>query len=151
LEAETHRHQAFEAYQQGRQFDDELVEQLDVIPKFVSVCGFLNAKAAGYEADDFLAAASRREERRGAQGADRKWRSGKISACVAKHHNPLSPTGRCDIRFGPAEVRERYGVKPAQVPDFVALRGDSSDNIPGAPGVGAKGAAAIYIRSDYGM
>ena len=51
--------------QQGKEFDDELVEQLDVIPKFISACGFLNTKAAGYEADDFLAAACRREEKRG--------------------------------------------------------------------------------------
>ena len=46
-------------------------------------------------------------------------------------------------RIGPAEVRERYGVEPAQVPDFIALRGDPSDKIPGAPGVGPKKAADV--------
>ena len=46
-------------------------------------------------------------------------------------------------RIGPAEVRERYGVEPAQVPDFIALRGDPSDRIPGARGVGAKTAASL--------
>jgi DNA polymerase I len=46
-------------------------------------------------------------------------------------------------RIGPAEVRERYGVEPAQVPDFIALRGDPSDKLPGAPGVGANGAAGL--------
>ena len=46
-------------------------------------------------------------------------------------------------RIGPAEVRERYGVEPEQVPDFIALRGDPSDKLPGAPGVGAAGAAAL--------
>ena len=46
-------------------------------------------------------------------------------------------------RIGPAEVRERYGVEPAQVPDFIALRGDASDRIPGAPGIGPKKAAEI--------
>src|ERR671922_269775 len=46
-------------------------------------------------------------------------------------------------RIGPAEVRERYGVEPAQVPDFIALRGDPSDRIPGAPGIGPKTAASI--------
>jgi DNA polymerase I len=54
--------------------------------------------------------------------------------------------GGAMIRIGPAEVRTRYGVEPSQVPDFIALRGDSSDNIPGAPGVGAKGAAALLKR-----
>jgi DNA polymerase-1 len=46
-------------------------------------------------------------------------------------------------RIGPAEVRERYGVEPLQVPDFIALRGDPSDRIPGARGVGEKTAAAL--------
>ena len=46
-------------------------------------------------------------------------------------------------RIGPKEVRERYGVAPKQVPDFIALRGDPSDRLPGAPGVGAQGAAAL--------
>ena len=46
-------------------------------------------------------------------------------------------------RVGPAEVSERYGVEPAQVPDFIALRGDPSDRIPGAPGIGPAKAAAI--------
>ena len=51
-------------------------------------------------------------------------------------------------RIGPAEVRERYGVDPEQVPDFIALRGDPSDRIPGAPGVGPKTAASIL--NQYG-
>ena len=49
-------------------------------------------------------------------------------------------------RVGPAEVRARYGVDPAQVPDFIALRGDPSDKVPGAPGVGATGAATLLQR-----
>src|SRR5215468_2331375 len=49
-------------------------------------------------------------------------------------------------RIGPAEVRERYGVDPAQVPDFIALRGDPSDKIPGAAGVGPKSAASLLRR-----
>ena len=53
------------ATRSGREFDDELVEQLEVLPEFVTACGFASAKAAGYEADDFLAAAVAREERRG--------------------------------------------------------------------------------------
>ena len=57
----------------------------------------------------------------------------------------LTPTrGVSELaRIGPDEVRERYGVEPKQVPDFIALRGDPSDKLPGAPGVGPKGAAQI--------
>jgi DNA polymerase I len=49
-------------------------------------------------------------------------------------------------RVDPAEVRARYGVDPGQVPDFIALRGDPSDKLPGAPGVGATGAATLLQR-----
>ena len=49
-------------------------------------------------------------------------------------------------RIGPAEVRDRYGVDPGQVPDFIALRGDPSDKLPGARGVGPKGAADLLKR-----
>jgi DNA polymerase-1 len=49
-------------------------------------------------------------------------------------------------RVGPAEVRERFGVEPAQIPDFIALRGDASDKIPGAAGVGPGRAAAILQK-----
>jgi DNA polymerase I len=49
-------------------------------------------------------------------------------------------------RIGPAEVRARYGVEPKQVPDFIALRGDPSDKLPGARGVGAKGAASLLHK-----
>src|ERR1700687_5882297 len=58
LGAPTYRQELFPAYQGGREFDDEIVEQLDVLPELVAACGFANAKAAGYEADDFLAAAA---------------------------------------------------------------------------------------------
>src|SRR5215471_1793439 len=63
LSAPNFRQRLFADYQSGRQFDDELIEQLDVLPQFVSACGFANAKVAGYEADDFLAAAVAHEER----------------------------------------------------------------------------------------
>ena len=49
-------------------------------------------------------------------------------------------------RIGPDEVRTRYGIDPVQVPDFIALRGDPSDRLPGARGVGAKGAAALLHK-----
>ena len=60
----TYRHQAFEPYQSGREFDDSLVEQLDLLPALVEALGFATAKAGGYEADDFVAAAVKSEEKR---------------------------------------------------------------------------------------
>jgi DNA polymerase I len=53
LGAPTYRQRLFPGYQGGRQFDAELIDQLDVLPEFISACGFATAKAPGYEADDF--------------------------------------------------------------------------------------------------
>jgi DNA polymerase-1 len=60
LETPTYRHEKFPASQSGREFDDAVVEQLEVLPEFVVACGFQNAKEPGFEADDFLAAAALR-------------------------------------------------------------------------------------------
>src|SRR5712691_12298760 len=64
LDAPTYRQKAWPEYQSGRHFDDSLLEQLALLPVFVSACGFANGKAPGYEADDFLASAVAQEERR---------------------------------------------------------------------------------------
>ncbi|HEX9465108.1 MAG TPA: 5'-3' exonuclease [Alphaproteobacteria bacterium] len=146
LDAPTYRHRAFEAYQSGRQFDAELCDQLDVLPQFVAACGFACAKSAGYEADDFLAAAVAEEEQRGgtaivATGDRDAFQLASQSTTI------LQPVRAGEMaRIGPAEVRQRYGVEPKQVPDFIALRGDPSDKLPGAKGVGPKGAASLLHK-----
>ncbi len=58
LEEQTYRHEELPEYQSGREFEDSIVEQLDLLPDFVRTFGFACAKGAGYEADDFLAAAA---------------------------------------------------------------------------------------------
>jgi DNA polymerase I len=144
LEVPTYRHQAFEAYQSGREFDAELLEQLALLPELVSALGFANAKGPGYEADDFLGAAVAQEE---ARGGTTLVATGDRDAfqLASERTTILQPLrGVSEIaRIGPAEVRERYGVEPGQVPDFIALRGDPSDRLPGAAGVGPKKAAEI--------
>ena len=65
LEVPTYRHELYAGYQAGRVFDDALLEQLALLPQLVESFGFVAAKGAGYEADDFLAAAVRGEEERG--------------------------------------------------------------------------------------
>ena len=64
LDAPTYRNKMFPAYQSGRTFDAALIEQLKTLPQFIEACGFANAKAPGFEADDFLAAAVAAEEKR---------------------------------------------------------------------------------------
>jgi DNA polymerase I len=141
LETPTYRHEALPAYQSGREFEASILEQLGLLPALVESFGFAVAKAGGYEADDFLAAASRH------------WPGPVLVATsdrdafqlVDDRVTILQPVkGVSELaRVGPVEVRERYGVEPAQVPDFIALRGDPSDKIPGAPGVGPKKAADV--------
>ncbi|MGP0091272.1 MAG: 5'-3' exonuclease H3TH domain-containing protein [Xanthobacteraceae bacterium] len=146
LEAPTYRHEKFPAYQSGRKFDDALIEQLAVLPQFVAACGFANAKAPGFEADDFLAAAAAAEERHGGSvlvaSGDRD--TFQLASAATTILFPIKAGEMA--RIGPAEVRERYGVDPNQVPDFIALRGDPSDKLPGAAGVGPKGAADLIRR-----
>jgi DNA polymerase-1 len=141
LDSPTYRHEALPEYQSGRVFEDSILQQLDLLPLFVDSFGFVSAKAPGYEADDFLAAATRR------------WKGPVVVATsdrdafqlASDRVTILQPVkGVCEVaRVGPAEVRERYGVEPEQVPDFIALRGDPSDRLPGAKGVGPKTAADI--------
>jgi DNA polymerase-1 len=144
LDTPTYRHEAFPAYQSGREFPDDLLEQLDRLPELVSALGFAYAKAPGYEADDFLGAvvAAEEQKRRNVLVAtsDRD-----LFQLASERTTILQPTrGVSELaRVGPAEVRERYGVEPAQVPDFIALRGDPSDRLPGAKGVGPKTAADL--------
>jgi DNA polymerase-1 len=141
LETPTYRHEALPAYQSGRVFEPSILEQLNMLPAVVESFGFHVGKAGGYEADDFLAAGAK------------AWKGPVVVATsdrdafqlVSDRVSILQPVkGVTEVaRIGPAEVRERYGVEPNQVPDFIALRGDPSDKIPGAPGVGPKKAADV--------
>ena len=144
LTAPTYRHEALPAYQSGRVFEEELLDQLDLAPQLVEAMGFAAAKGAGYEADDFLAAGVEQEEARGGTAlvasGDRD-----TFQLVSDRTTVLQPQvgGGPLARIGRDQVRERYDVEPEQVPDFIALRGDPSDKIPGARGVGAKTAASL--------
>lgn len=146
LDAPTYRHKAFPAYQSGRHFDHELLEQLALLPRFVSACGFINAKAPGYEADDFLASAVAFEERRGRRvfvaSGDRD-----TFQLASERTTIIFPVRAGEVaRIWPTEVVARYGVLPEQVPDFIALRGDPSDRVPGAKGIGEKRAASLLLK-----
>jgi DNA polymerase I len=144
LEVPTYRHEAYEPYQSGRVFEQSLLDQLAVLPKLCEAAGFFVGKGAGYEADDFLAAAAQ------------AWPGDVLLATsdrdafqlVNERVTILQPVkGVSEIaRVGVAEVRERYGVDPEQVPDLIALRGDPSDKLPGARGVGPKKAAELLAQ-----
>ena len=143
----TYRHELLPEYQSGRDFPPVLTSQLDRLPELATALGFPWAKEAGYEADDFLGAAVPGEAARG--GETRFLTNHRdlfpLASPVTTIRRPR--TGMKDLqRVGPAEVEEIYGVPPDLVPDFVALRGDPSDKIPGAKGVGPGRAAGVLKK-----
>ena len=148
-EIPTYRHKEFEPYQSGRVFEESLLEQLPMMVQLVAAMGFANAKEGGFEADDFLGASVAFEEGRGGEAlvatSDRD-----LFQLASNRTTILQPVrGVSELaRIGPPEVVERYGVEPPQVPDFIALRGDPSDKLPGAAGVGPKKAADVL--REYG-
>jgi DNA polymerase-1 len=147
LGVDTYRNKLWPSYQGGRVFDDAIVKQLDWLPGVASAFGFANGKRAGYEADDFMAAAAIAETARGGRSllltTDRD-----AYQLVNDSVTVLGPrSGVRDLmRIGPQQVVERLGVLPEQVPDYKALAGDASDGIPGAKGIGPKAASALLLK-----
>ena len=143
----SYRHALLPAYQGQRDpFADDLCEQLDRLPELSEAFGFAAAKVTPYEADDLLATAVTQEEERGGGAlvfsSDRDTYQLVSDVTATLHPRPRGVLERVDR----AGVRERYGIEPEQVPDLIALRGDPSDNIPGARGIGQKTAAELLRR-----
>ncbi len=141
----TFRHEEYEEYKAQRpHMPDLLSMQWDRLPELVEAFGFVNLVKGGYEADDLLGTLAVAARERGVQAAivtgDRD------SLQLVDDDIVVVATGRgiTDVKvYTPARVVERFGVEPAQIPDFIGLKGDTSDNIPGVPGVGEKTAAAL--------
>jgi DNA polymerase I len=108
----------------------------------------VHAKAPGYEADDFLGAVVALVDVKQKRPVVVATSDRDLFQLASGRTTILQPTrGVSELaRVGPAEVRERYGVEPRQVPDFIALRGDPSDRLPGAKGVGPKTAASLLAQ-----
>jgi DNA polymerase-1 len=140
-----YRHELLPGYQGKRApFDPAIVEQLDDVVAYLTAFGILACRVPGFEADDCIATLATREEARGGTAlvltGDRdafQLASGAVSVL-----RPVKGVAETELVDRPGVV-ERYGVLPEQVPDLIALRGDPSDNIPGARGIGPKTAAAL--------
>jgi 5'-3' exonuclease len=127
---------------------EELAEQWELAPALLESFGWTVTDAGTLEADDAMGSYARCESEAGGRAllltADRDLYQA-VDARVS-----VLDLGRGDgfVLVGPSQVSDRHGVSPAQIPDLIALRGDPSDGLPGAPGVGAKTAAAIL--SEHG-
>ena len=126
----------------------DLARQWEQAPELYRALGWRVEEDPQLEADDLLGAYSHAEEQAGGKAliltGDRD-----LFQCATDAVTVLLLGGRGKRgpeRVDPADVRRRYGVDPAQVPDFIALRGDPSDGLPGAKGIGEKRAADILRR-----
>ena len=146
----TFRSEIFPEYKANRaKTPDEFRSQMSYLHELVSAFGITQFEVEGYEADDILATITKRAEKEGAEvficTGDRD-----SFQLVNDKTTVLYPKrGVSDLaRMTPEAVQEKYGMSPAQYPDFAALRGDPSDNLPSIPGVGEKTAAKWVV--EYG-
>ena len=144
-EAAEYRVELHSGYHADRpEVPDDLQPQWDLVPEFFGAFGWLVSTNDTLEADDLLGSYARLETEAGGRAllltGDRD-----MYQCASDDVLVLYLTTgvRGATEVGPDEVRERYGIAPELVPDFIALRGDPSDGIPGAKGVGAKTAADL--------
>ncbi|WP_249011706.1 5'-3' exonuclease H3TH domain-containing protein [Conexibacter sp. DBS9H8] len=142
----AHRVRLFSGYHAAREaMPPALAWQFARAPELFAAWGWTVANAGALEADDLLGAYAEVESAAAGDTviltADRD-----MYQCVEEHTRVLHLKGG-ELEFVDVSgVEARYGIAPAQVPDFIALRGDPSDGIPGAPGIGAKTAASLLVR-----
>ena len=146
----TFRSEIFPEYKANRaKTPDEFRSQMSYLHELVSAFGITQFEVEGYEADDVIATITKRAEKEDAEvficTGDRD-----SFQLVNDKTTVLYPKrGVSDLaRMTPDTVQEKYGMSPAQYPDFAALRGDPSDNLPSIPGVGEKTAAKWVV--EYG-
>ena len=147
-EAAAYRTELYPDYHAARPpVPDALQWQFDRAPALVQAFGWTSLSSADLEADDLLGALARDEAARGGRAlvmtGDRDMYQCASEAVTVVF---LAQGKRGFDRVDPDEVRRRYGIAPELVPDFIALRGDPSDGLPGAPGIGAKTAADLLAR-----
>jgi 5'-3' exonuclease len=147
-DAASYRTELYPAYHADRpQIPDGLAPQWADSDDFFGAFGWIVARSESLEADDLLGTYARHEAEAGGRAllltGDRD-----MFQCAGERVTVLylRTGGKGAERVTPQGVRERYGVDPGQVPDFIALRGDPADGLPGAKGVGPKTAAELLRR-----
>lgn len=146
----TFRHEGYEEYKGGRQkTPPELSEQFPVLKELLTAFGIAQFELSGYEADDIIGTLTKRADEAGREvlvvTGDKD-----MLQLASEHVNiALTRKGVSEIEsYGPKEIEERYGLTPLQIIDLKGLMGDTSDNIPGIPGVGEK--TALKLLHQFG-
>ena len=132
-----------------RPMPDLLREQFAHFRPIVEAFGYLNLEFEGWEADDVIATLASRADEAGIKTCVVSTDRDAFQLCTENVCLMMTPRGVADVHvYTPERVFARYGVTPEQVPDFIGLKGDTSDNIPGVPGIGDKTAGQLV--SQYG-
>jgi DNA polymerase-1 len=148
----THRHAVAEAadvvYKEGRREMPELLrEQFPHFRPIVEAFGYRNLEFEGWEADDVIATLATRADTEGIRTCVVSTDRDAFQLCSENVCLMMTPRGVADVNvYTPERVEARYGVTPEQVPDFIGLKGDTSDNIPGVPGIGDKTAGQLIAQ-----
>ena len=139
------RMKALEQYKAQRPpMDESLKVQFPVIEGLLDAMNIPVVRLKGWEGDDILGTVSARDEELGYRTLLVSGDKDVYQLCTENTHVVTTKKGITDVAiYGPDEVKARYGVSPEQFPDFLGLKGDASDNIPGVPGVGDKTAAKL--------
>src|SRR6201982_4108976 len=148
----THRAATAEAaevvYKEGRRpMPDLLREQFPHFRPIVEPFGSRNLECEGWEADDVIATLATRADEAGVKTCVVSTDRDAFQLCSENVCLMMNPRGVADVHvYTPERVEARYGVRPDQVPDFIGLKGDTSDNIPGIPGIGDKTAGQLIAQ-----
>jgi DNA polymerase I len=148
----THRKATAEAadvvYKEGRKpMPDLLREQFPHFRPIVEAFGYRNLEFEGWEADDVIATLATRADMEGIKTCVVSTDRDAFQLCSENIVLMMTPRGVADVNvYTPERVEARYGVTPEQVPDFIGLKGDTSDNIPGVPGIGDKTAGQLIAQ-----
>jgi DNA polymerase-1 len=135
-------------YKEGRKpMPDLLREQFPHFRPIVEAFGYRNLEFEGWEADDVIATLATRADGEGIKTCVVSTDRDAFQLCSSNICLMMTPRGVADVNvYTPERVEARYGVTPEQVPDFIGLKGDTSDNIPGVPGIGDKTAGQLIAQ-----
>ena len=144
----TFRSEIFPEYKANRtKTPDEFRSQMSYLHELVSAFGITQFEVEGYEADDVIATITKQAEKESAEVLICTGDRDSFQLVNDKTTVLYPKRGVSDLaRMTPDAVQEKYGMSPAQYPDFAALRGDPSDNLPSIPGVGEKTAAKWVVE-----
>jgi DNA polymerase-1 len=144
----VHRAEQLETYKIDRKpMPDLLREQFPFFRPIVEAFGYRNLEFEGWEADDVIATLAHRADEAGIKTTVVSTDRDAFQLVSENVALMMTPRGVSDVNvYTPERVELRLGIKPEQVPDFIGLKGDTSDNIPGVPGIGDKTAGQLVAQ-----